>query len=74
MRLVISNAYYSCEVKEKATVSYASPVYKLYRAGILTGGDAKGTFSPLTYITRAECATIVARMADSDNRVEFTLP
>lgn len=52
---------------------YAPAVYKLYRAGILAGGDANGTFSPLTYITRAESATIVARMADSDNRMSFSL-
>ena len=51
--------------------SYAGAVYKLYRAGILAGGDANGTFSPLTYITRAESATVVARMADSDNRMSF---
>ena len=53
--------------------TYADSVYKLYRAGILTGGDVLGTFSPKTYITRAECATIVARMADTDNRMSFTL-
>ena len=52
---------------------YAGAVYKLYRAGILAGGDANGTFSPLTYITRAESATVVARMADSDNRMSFSL-
>ena len=52
---------------------YAPAVYKLYRAGILAGGDANGTFSPLTYITRAESATIVARMADSENRMSFSL-
>ena len=53
--------------------SYAAQVYKLYRAGILTGSDTRGTFNPSTYITRAEVATIVARMADSFNRVEFSL-
>ena len=53
--------------------SYAGALYKLYRAGILAGGDANGTFSPLTYITRAESATVVARMADSDNRMSFSL-
>lgn len=53
--------------------SFAPYVYRLYRAGILTGGDAVGTFSPQTYITRAEAATIVSRMAESDNRVSFTL-
>ena len=55
------------------SVSYASSVYKLYRAGILAGGDVNGTFSPLTYITRAESAAVVSRMADTDNRVNFTL-
>lgn len=53
--------------------SFAQHVYKLYRAGILTGSDANGTFSPLTYITRAEAATIVSRMADSNNRVAFSI-
>ena len=53
--------------------SYAPYVYRLYRAGVLTGGDAMGTFSPQTYITRAEAAAIVSRMAEPDNRVSFTL-
>ena len=53
--------------------SFAEYVYKLYRAGILSGSDANGTFNPQTYITRAEAATIVSRMAESDNRVSITL-
>ena len=53
--------------------SYANSVYKLYRAGILTGSDATGKFNPQTYITRAEAATILSRMAESNNRVEFSL-
>ena len=57
----------------KITDSYAPSVYKLYRAGILAGGDVKGTFSPGTFITRAECAAIVSRMAESDNRIAFSL-
>lgn len=57
----------------KMTDYYAQFVYRLYRAGILTGGDVNGTFSPLTYITRAEAATIISRMAESDNRIEFAL-
>lgn len=52
---------------------YAEYVYKLYRAGILTGSDANGTFNPSTYITRAEAAAIVSRMAESNNRVPITL-
>ena len=53
--------------------TYAPYVYKLYRAGIFSGGDARGTFSPSTYITRAESAAVVSRMADSDSRISFSL-
>ena len=52
---------------------YANAVYRLYRAGILTGNDANGTFAPQTYITRAESAAIVSRMAESSNRKSITL-
>ena len=55
------------------SANYADGTYKLYRAGILTGSDATGKFNPQTYITRAEAATIAARMAESNNRVEFSL-
>lgn len=55
------------------SASYAEYVYKLYRAGILTGSDANGTFNPTTYITRAEAAAVVSRMAESNNRVPITL-
>lgn len=37
---------------------YAEYIYLLYRAGILTGSDANGTFNPTTYITRAEARII----------------
>lgn len=57
----------------KMTDACAKYVYRLYRAGILTGGDVNGTFSPLTYITRAEAATIISRMAESDHREAFML-
>ncbi len=57
----------------KMSAGYAQHVYKLYRAGILTGGDAMGTFSPNTCITRAEAAAIVSRMAESSSRKEFSL-
>ena len=53
--------------------SYAEGVYKLYRAGILSGNNSKGTFAPLSTITRAEAAAIVARMADEGQRVKVTL-
>lgn len=47
-------------------------VYMLYSAGILTGGK-NGAFHPDDPITRAEVATIIARLADPDLRVSFTL-
>jgi len=53
--------------------SCAAAVYKLYRAGILTGSDDKGTFKPTSNIQRSEMATIVTRMADADLRKEVTL-
>ena len=55
------------------SANYASSVYTLYRAGILTGSDALGSFNPQTYITRAETATILSRVAESNNRVGFSL-
>ena len=48
-------------------------IYKLYRAGILAGNDAAGTFRPNSPITRAEVATILVRMADPNARVLFRL-
>ena len=45
-------------------------VYLLYRAGVLTGGG-DGAFRPGQPVTRAEAAAILARMAESDLRVEF---
>lgn len=50
-----------------------SAVYMLYRAGILTGSDAKGTFNPNSNIKRSEVATVVIRMADPSLREKFTL-
>lgn len=55
------------------SASYAGAVYTLYRAGILTGNDASGRFTPKSYITRAQVAAIASRMADSDLRMSVTL-
>lgn len=44
--------------------SYGRAVYKLYRAGIMIGNDAIGTFVPESNIKRCEVATIVTRMID----------
>ncbi len=48
---------------------FAPAVYKLYRAGVLRGSDSNGRFKPNENITRAEFATIVSRMAESDERI-----
>ncbi|MDY3617630.1 trypsin-like peptidase domain-containing protein [Agathobaculum sp.] len=55
---------------------YADAVYRLYRAGVLTGSDARGTFHPDSPIKRSEVAAIAARMADETRRktVSFTAP
>lgn len=53
--------------------SYATSVYKLYRAGILTGNDDKGVFAPNTNIQRSAVAAIVSRMAIESMRVNKTL-
>ena len=51
----------------------AAYVYQLYRAGVLTGNDSSGRFFPSSYITRAETAAVVSRMADPALRMETLL-
>lgn len=53
--------------------TYSGAVYKLYKAGILTGNDSYGTFTPDSTITRSAVATIVTRMADMSLRKQFVL-
>jgi len=53
--------------------TYSSAVYKLYRAGILTGNDYAGTFTPSSYISRSAVSAIVTRMADPGLRQYITL-
>ena len=48
---------------------YGEAVYRLYRAGVLAGTDAKGTFRPENTLTRSEAAALVLRMADEDRRI-----
>ncbi len=52
---------------------YGPDVYKLYRAGVLTGNDGYGTFSPDNNIKRSEVAAIVTRMAIPHLRKSFIL-
>ena len=52
---------------------YAEPVYTLYRAGILTGNDAYGTYTPDSTISRGAVAAIVSRIAAPALRRSLTL-
>ena len=45
-------------------------VYLFYRAGILSGVDAKGTFNANDNIKRSEVAAILIRMMDPSVRVD----
>lgn len=42
---------------------YAEAVYMLYRAGVIIGNDAIGTFYPESHISRGEVAAIASRLA-----------
>lgn len=55
------------------TLRAAPAVYALYRAGILAGSDAAGSFLPDNTITRKEAAAIITRLADPALRQDITL-
>lgn len=59
------------DVKEGS--NYYGAVYRLYRAGVLTGNDSKGTFEPFSNITRGAAAAIVSRMVNESLRKTITL-
>jgi len=52
----------------KGNEPYAIYVYKLYRAGIVTGVDAVHSCNPEANIKRCEVATIISRMMDEEKR------
>jgi len=53
--------------------SYALYVYKLYRAGIVSGVDEEHNCNPDAFIKRSEVATILCRMMDESARVNFKM-
>ena len=59
------------DVKDNAP--YTIYVYKMYRAGILTGVDALHNCKPDDNIKRSEVAAIISRMMDEGNRVKFDM-
>lgn len=52
---------------------YSEEVYMLYRAGILTGNDTEGTYTPEAYISRAAASAIVTRISVPILRKNITL-
>ena len=52
---------------------FVSEIYTFYRAGILTGSDAKGTFHAKSVIKRSEASAILIRMFDGSVRKSITL-
>lgn len=57
----------------KAANPYSADILRLYNAGVLTGNDAQGTFTPNTAISRAQAAAILARLAVPSLRKSFQL-
>lgn len=53
--------------------AYSAEIYAFYRAGILTGSDAAGTFHAASNIRRSEAAAILNRMFDALTRQRLTL-
>lgn len=53
---------------------YHAAVLSLYRAGILTGNDAEGTFGANTNLLRSEIAAMLSRVILADKRVTKTYP
>lgn len=56
-----------------ASASFSADVYRLYRAGILTGSGTDGKFSPYSGILRSEASAILSRMVEPGLRQQFTL-
>ena len=56
-----------------ASAYYSESVYTLYRMGIVTGSDERGSCLPDEYIKRSEVAALIARVVDEDLRVSFSL-
>lgn len=52
------------------TDKYGTEIYTLYNAGILNGGDEKGSFFAANNVTRAEAATILGRAGRILDRVK----
>ena len=56
-----------------SSLDFADDVLLFYNAGILNGNDSKGTFLPMSAITRKRAAVILSRTALADQRITFSL-
>ena len=76
---IFSNALPADELEEQNEVNslpdvsqntpYYSYIFLLYRAGVLTGNDDSGTFTPNSNISRAEVSAIISRIILPNTRV-----
>lgn len=55
------------------TESYSGSVYELYRAGVMTGSKADGSFMPDSGISRAEAVAVLSRLVLSELRQKTKL-
>jgi len=66
----INTVYVLPDVDE--STPYSQEIFKLYRAGILTGSDTLGTFYPYNNISRAEVSALINRLINKTWRQENT--
>lgn len=59
--------------RNTSALDTATAIYRLYNAGVLTGNDQYGTFTPNAKITRSAVATIISRIVEPSLRKHFTL-
>ena len=52
---------------------YWDKLITLYNAGVVMGNDEYGSFNPDSNVKRSECAAIIGRVADPENRLKKTL-
>lgn len=83
--IIMSNAFPDAALAQINTVqdnaipdvaagsNYYNAVYRLYRAGVISGVGSTRKYNPDAQITRAEVATILGNMVDTNLRSRFTL-
>ena len=56
-----------------SSTPYSQGIFKLYNAGVLSGNDEYGTFSPNAYISRSELAALLCRLVKPATRTKLNL-